>query len=381
MCESGAVMMSVGIANGFGTVVMQPTTLCNMNCSYCYLPDRRVSGFLKNEVAQSVANALLRQAKPTNVLWHGGEPLAAGIKRFSTYLDHFFVAVEKGLCQHSLQTNATLINQDWCQLFLRHRFRVGVSLDGGGSLNAARRFWNNRSSLEAATRGISHLRASGIRFGIIGVVNESNIDDPEGFYESLLQFEPRSISINIEEIEGANVNNPHVNELRVQKFWNNLFVAWRNNPVVPIRQFRDILSVIQSLRSGVNISYEKHKNIYPTIDVNGNVVVLSPEFASALEIDRKNFIVGNVLNSNLEDIIDGSNMSNYVNEFFSGVNKCQSECGYFVFCGGGQASNKYFEHGNLNVTETRYCRSTKKYPVETVLSAFERKGECYAEVN
>src|SRR3954467_7168281 len=77
-------------------VVMQPTTLCNLDCSYCYLPFRKVDRQMPVEVARAVAASVNRWARTGrfSVVWHGGEPLAAGREHFAALLAPFAAEVE-----------------------------------------------------------------------------------------------------------------------------------------------------------------------------------------------------------------------------------------------------------------------------------------------
>src|SRR5690349_24998824 len=93
-------------------VIMQPTTLCNLDCSYCYLPHRAIDRRMPVAVARSVAetvNTWAAQAPRFSVVWHGGEPLAAGRAHLADLLEPF-AGVE-----HHIQTNATLIDDAWCE--------------------------------------------------------------------------------------------------------------------------------------------------------------------------------------------------------------------------------------------------------------------------
>ncbi len=70
-----------GIATVPSYVIMQPTTLCNLDCAYCYLPFRAHDRRMPVEVASAVAAAVNEWARLVprfSVVWHGGEPLAAG---------------------------------------------------------------------------------------------------------------------------------------------------------------------------------------------------------------------------------------------------------------------------------------------------------------
>src|SRR6476659_7069865 len=108
-------------------VIMQPTTLCNLDCSYCYLPFRANDRPMPVAIAQAVAETVNRWAANVprfSVVWHGGEPLAAGREHLRALMAPFS-AVE-----HHIQTNATLIDDAWCEFFIEHDIRIGLSIDG-----------------------------------------------------------------------------------------------------------------------------------------------------------------------------------------------------------------------------------------------------------
>src|SRR6185312_5636788 len=99
-----------GISSVPSYVVMQPTTLCNLDCSYCYLPHRALDRRMVVDVAASVAASVNPWAQADDrfsVVWHGGEPMAAGRAHLSALMAPF-AGVE-----HHLQTNATLIDDAW----------------------------------------------------------------------------------------------------------------------------------------------------------------------------------------------------------------------------------------------------------------------------
>src|SRR5690606_14070069 len=70
-----------GVAEIPSYILMQPTTLCNLDCAYCYLPGRTADHRMSEQVATAVAatvNAWAERTERFSVVWHGGEPLAAG---------------------------------------------------------------------------------------------------------------------------------------------------------------------------------------------------------------------------------------------------------------------------------------------------------------
>src|SRR5262245_52159348 len=104
-------------------LVLQPTPFCNINCSYCYLPDRqsrrRMSPDTLSETFRWVFGSGLAR-EPFTLLWHAGEPLVLPVS--------FYATAEELLRRHnvasipvlqSFQTNATLIDADWCAFLKR----------------------------------------------------------------------------------------------------------------------------------------------------------------------------------------------------------------------------------------------------------------------
>lgn len=103
-----------------GQIVLQPTTICNLNCSYCYLPSRsknlRMDNRLTERLAESIGDLKLDYKIP--LVWHGGEPLAYGLDHFVTLLEPLEGLRNEGRIIHCVQTNGTLINDRWCEFLL-----------------------------------------------------------------------------------------------------------------------------------------------------------------------------------------------------------------------------------------------------------------------
>ncbi len=148
---------------------MQPTTLCNLDCAYCYLPfradDRRMPVAVAAAVAESV-NAWAATGR-FSVVWHGGEPLAAGRARAGRADGPVRAGVE-----HHVQTNATLIDDAWCEFFAEHEMRVSVSVDGPRERNADRVNRGGAPAYDRILRGIETLRRHGLPFSALCVVCE-----------------------------------------------------------------------------------------------------------------------------------------------------------------------------------------------------------------
>src|SRR5688572_19475467 len=97
-------------------IVVQPTTFCNLNCRYCYLPNRHKQLLMDIEVAKALADQISswELIRPVCLIWHGGEPLATGMNYFESLIQPFRTLMEAGRVIHEIQTNATLITNEWC---------------------------------------------------------------------------------------------------------------------------------------------------------------------------------------------------------------------------------------------------------------------------
>jgi len=355
-------------------VALQPTTLCNLNCGYCYLPQRNANNVMSLAVAERVAAGVAEMKKNVRLVWHAGEPLACGIKHFRRLLECFGGEDCAPLVTHSLQTNATLINDQWCELFNDHGIEVGVSIDGPGELCQSRVDWNGTPALKNILRGIDCLRKNGIYFAIIAVVGERSLAHAREIYDFACEVGCSFLGVNIEETEGpfkAKALDPD----NVVSFWRDLYFAWRRNPLAQVREFaRSIelmMNVVTDAESAMDI---RTGEIFPSVSVNGDVVLLSPELVD----NAPHFRVGNILQVSLPEIIERAHSTPYVVDYVAGLKGCHETCGYFSVCGGGAASNRYFEKGRLNVTETECCKNRVQLLTDALLGAFGEENEAFA---
>jgi uncharacterized protein len=354
----------------FDTVVLQPTTLCNLDCRYCYLPLRQVNKRMTVEVASAVAHAIAAQGldQSVEVLWHGGEPMACGISHFRQLLAPFESLRQRGSAHHYIQTNATLINDAWCELFRNHQFRIGVSIDGPAWMTDQRIDLRGASAHSQVLRGIECLKNAAIPFSTIAVVNRANICYPRELYKFFCELGCLAAAFNIEEQEGVNTDPDKVENDAVLAFWKELLDAWSVDPRIQLRETNRALSFVRAvLRGEAGRWGNSPLTAYPTVAWDGGVVLLAPELVGAKSERYHDFVIGNVLKSSLVQLVRGGSDHLYVSDFLVGVERCRTVCPYFNFCQGGHASNKFQELGTTDGTETDHCRNTRQRLLDAVV--------------
>ncbi|MCM0673894.1 radical SAM protein [Micromonospora phytophila] len=354
-----------GLAAVPSYVVMQPTTLCNLDCAYCYLPFRAADRRMSVSVAEAVAASVnpWAAAGRFSVVWHGGEPLAAGREHLAALLAPFGPEVE-----HHVQTNATLVDDAWCAFFAEHGVRVSVSVDGPRERNGERVTRAGRPAYDRILRGVAALRRHGLPFSALAVVGRPEPGLATELYDYFLDLGCDVLGINIEETEGVNTRDNAHDAPVVTAFWAELVAAWRREPRIHLREVEWSLRYAGAVLDGTaDDLLPRRLDPIPTVGHDGSVTVLSPELAGFTDARYGDFSSGNVLTTPLAEILSGAERTPWVGEFLAGVEACRSSCPYFGFCGGGHAANRYFELGRFDGTETEHCRNSKIRLLEGVL--------------
>lgn len=204
---------------------------------------------------------------------------------------------------------------------------------------------------------------------VICVVGEHSLNQAGELYDFFTKLGCYEVGFNFEEKIGINNTIPSDSQYKVKKFWEELFVAWKKNPVIEVREFSDILNWMSIIsEEAINKPTPGFLDLFPSVSYSGDVVLLSPEFLDAKSEYYNNFVVGNVLSKSLISILFDGEKAKYVSDFNKGLEKCLQLCEYSEHCMGGQASSKFFELGSTNGTETTYCRNSEQFLIEAVLT-------------
>lgn len=137
-------------------------------------------------------------ADAINIVWHGGEPLLAGVEFYRTALDiqRKLQSASGVLFMNALQTNGSLIDDKWLEFFAENAFQIGISLDGPEHIhNGQRSGANGRASYRSCLGGYLRLRTAGILPGIVSVIDPTNPPEIGSYFEWLRELDFPSFSL------------------------------------------------------------------------------------------------------------------------------------------------------------------------------------------
>jgi uncharacterized protein len=370
------------IAPRIGLLVIQPTPFCNIDCSYCYLPDRRSKAMVTTETLFNLFSQVFASGwvgDHLSVVWHAGEPMVAPV-RF--YRDAFRmierirpagVAVE-----HAFQTNGTLIDDAWCSFFLEQRVNVGVSIDGPRHLHDRnRRTRSGRGTFERTIAGVRLLRLRRVPFHVISVLTTESLAAPQEMFDFYVAEGIDSVCFNVEETEGSHVSGCFADASAEAAYARFLGEFWRLSAASPgkLAFIREIEQTIQQVVRPKDASFA-NQLVEPfaitSMDWQGNIATFSPELLGLKNAEYDDFLLGNINHDALVELPQRANLARMIRDIGAGVEMCRRSCEYFSVCGGGEPVNKLAENGTFASTETKYCRLTKMRTTDLVLEAIER---------
>ena len=362
-------------------LVLQGTPFCNIACTYCYLPNRDEKDRMPHETAAAAVRWIFENRladEKLTIAWHAGEPLVLPSRWYETAFARTDAAKpDTATLRHAIQTNATLIDDRWCEFFLRHPVNIGISIDGPADLHDARRRTRAGAGTHAAVmRGIAAMRRNKVPFHAIAVVTAETLDRPDHFLDFFEAEGIRDIGLNLEEIEGVNTTSSLASDeagAAFRTFIERIVERAADGSPLRIREIGNLLGILKDPNFGAHECNDQNGPFrIVTVTHDGTLHTFSPELAGQQDGRFGSFALGNVHSSSLNEILASQKYRALSEEIEVGISKCRAECPYFRLCLGGAPANKLAECGRFDSTETMMCRLGVKEMGEIVLRRLER---------
>ncbi len=384
-------------------LVLQGTSFCNLNCTYCDLSEvsRRTKSRMPLDLVLKLLDQLIDQkllADELVVVWHSGEPLTLPPEYYADAIDAISDVCSRlapeTTVMFDFQTNATLINDRWCDLFEKYHqvINLGVSCDGPQAQHDAFRVdWKDRTTHERTLRGMNLLEQRGIKYNAIAVVTGKTLADPEPFFDFFFRRRQHltdfHFNILASPVPGADSELSYDTSDRdtFYDFYRKLISlsAKKDEEGVafPIRNFVQTQNrlAVYGLESAPNYVSETSAPLRSlNMDTLGNVTT----FYAGLDIshmrdhydDREGFSLGNIHQRPLGEMLSAPKFHKMVEEFRGSHKRCADECEYFAVCPGGFELTQIARGGDAPA-ETVECVIHVKTLTDALMDALDSEIE------
>jgi uncharacterized protein len=273
-----------GQAPRITSLLIKPASaVCNLDCEYCFYLDRDADPYkalparrMSDETLERLVDTYLFYSYPESVFaFQGGEPTLAGLPFFEKLVKLQQQYGRNGqVVSNSLQTNAVLLDQNWCDLFKSYQWLLGVSLDGPEEVNDRFRFnKEGRGTWKRVMESVALLKKNRVEFNILCVLSQANVERPKElykFYRSIgidnLQFIP------LAEFDAEGKPLPFtITPEQYGRFLCEVFdLWWPERRKVRLRVFDNIAEALAGQKPG-NCTMHETCDSYVVVEYNGDV--------------------------------------------------------------------------------------------------------------
>lgn len=375
------------IDNLTNIVVIQPSSFCNLNCKYCYVPNKQNKRFMSVDVLESILTHVFTSdqvAGGFRLVWHSGEPLALGIDFYIRAIEIIEQVNKKAKKYFNcIQTNGTLLNSQWVDFIKNNDISVSVSIDGPQEIHdSMRKTRTGKGSFNLTMKGVKILRENDVRLVGLCVISAASLGNGKEIAEFFVNEGFSSLGFIFEEPWGGNPTTSITEQMNVvgigkskqlfANFFSDVFDVWiKHKEQLEIREFRDLISAFHKIKMDNN-AIICQEDVVPgkvlSFDVDGNFTTFSPQMIVGTNAQPEIFKIANIRDlgdlSELHTLPLHKNISKSVDD---GMKMCRNECAYFSICGGGVPASKFYENGTFKSTETNECKFMKQLLSDTLI--------------
>ena len=350
-------------------VMLKPIgAACNLACNYCYYLEK--SNLYKHQPKRQMSEELLErfvkdyiEAQTMNEVvftWHGGEPTLRPLSFYQKAVELQKKYARGRIIHNSLQTNGTLLTDEWCRFLKENNWLVGISIDGPEELHDRyRRDSQGKPSWKRVMEGIRLLQHYGVEWNAMAVVNRYNADHPQAFYRffksigcQYIQFTP-IVERNVQHADGrhlASINDaddaPVTDFSVTPEQWGNflcgLFDEWVKQDIgrVFVQIFDSMLANWVGVAPGTCI-YAKECGHAGVMEFNGDVY-------SCDHFVFPQYKLGNINERTLIEMLYGEKQRRFSQLKYNKLPRQCKECRWAFACHGECPKNRFVDdrYGN-----------------------------------
>ena len=322
---------------------------CNLACQYCYYTGKQElfpegeSYRMTDELLEEYIIQHITASSGPDIFfsWHGGEPSLAGLPFFRRVVElqqkHL---PEQYRIVNGLQTNGTLLNEEWCLFLKNENFVVGISIDGPEYFHSVNRFRNDgQSCFDNVLRGYQMLHFHEIPCEILCVVSSANVHYPLEIYRFFKQLKTGFITflplVEHRTTNGNPVSERSVNSRDFGEFLCAIFDEWKEYDIgtIKIQIFEEALRLAFSLEHTLCI-FKKTCGGVPVLEVNG-------DFYSCDHFVSKENLVGNIHQTSLAMLLESPKQKAFGQSKLASLPGFCLECEVREMCNGACPKDRF----------------------------------------
>ncbi|WP_293004977.1 radical SAM protein [Nitrosomonas sp.] len=332
---------------------------CNLRCTYCYEGEKviRKNGKMPLSLLEPLTKQIIDISHDKiTISWHGGEPMLRGIDFFKKALFYQNKYNKKDLTIiNSIQSNGTLLTNEWIEFILLHNIKIGISVDGPLLLHDKSRIdSNNKGTYNKVKESIKALQQRGINPGIISVIQPHHIGNAKLYFEGIVKLGIRNLDVHPSFGFHGPSDPTTITAKQFSNFMIELFELWLafGDHTIRIRAFDEFFKGYLGEKPVVCHNNGGCSKIL-AINANGEVIPCTRPFHD------KEYIFGNLYSTSLHEIIQSSKWKNFVQNEISGQN-LSSDCKWKSICYGGCPQHRYSDNQQDINSSNYFCSCRNK---------------------
>ncbi len=340
---------------GFHLLAKPTGAACNLGCKYCFFLSKKNlypgSGFrMSDELLETYMRQYIeaQQIPQATIAWQGGEPTLMGLDFFRRSTIYQQKYKRPGMTiQNTMQTNGTLLDDEWCEFFHKNNFLIGLSLDGPKRLHDVYRIDKaGRPTFDKVMKAARLLRKHKVEFNILTTVHAANGDHPLDVYRFLrdevktnfIQFIPiveRDNDTGFQ--EGDKVTDRSVKAAQYGRFLKDIFDEWVRKDVGRI--FVQIFDVALAAWAGV------HPGICAFSQTCGTAMAMehNGDMYSCDHFVEPKYLLGNIKETHMARLAASEKQQKFGQDKLDTLPKYCQNCEVRFVCNGECPKNRFIK--------------------------------------
>jgi len=353
----------------FQVFVKPGGSICNLDCRYCYYLDKEhlypeTESFRMPDIIleEYIVQHIEASTEPMiRFSWHGGEPTALGLDYFRK-----IVALQRRhqpgnqLIVNGIQTNGTLLDEEWCRFLAAEGFAVGLSLDGPQELHDRYRLTKGgKPTFKQAMSGYELLWKHRVHTDILCVVNSDNVRCPLRVYRFFKQIKAPYVSF-LPLVEPQPGNKDSVSDRTVPAeafgvFLCSIFDEWINRDIGRIK--------IQIFEEAARTAFGQDHSLCIFREICGDIPVIehNGDFFSCDHFVNPGYCLGNIIETPLVELLESPKQKAFGQAKLDTLPGCCQACEVRAMCNGGCPKDRFLRTPDGEAGLNYLCAGYKRF--------------------